>query len=142
MPLLHRSFFAPVLMALVGATLYANSLQNPFVFDDLAAIAENDDLRQILPLWLDPDASKNLEEIFIQGGMVVRHSVHAERVETTPSGVSVFLDDGTLVQGDVLLVAAGRVPNVEDLNLAVTGVEPARWGTGVGGFSFSEATRF
>ena len=57
MPLLRRSFFAPVLMALVGATLYANSLQNPFVFDDLAAIAENDDLRQILPLWLDPDAS-------------------------------------------------------------------------------------
>ena len=44
-------------MALVGAALYANSLQNPFVFDDLAAIAENDDLRQILPLWLDPDAS-------------------------------------------------------------------------------------
>ncbi|MDP6932385.1 MAG: Si-specific NAD(P)(+) transhydrogenase, partial [Myxococcota bacterium] len=87
------------------------------------------DTRDHLLGWLDPDASKSLEEIFTQGGMVVRHGVHAERVETTPSGVSVFLDDGTLTQGDVLLVAAGRVPNVEDLNLDVTGVKVTRWGT-------------
>ena len=44
---LHR-FFAPCLLALVGCLLYANSLQNPFVFDDLAAIPENDDIRHIL----------------------------------------------------------------------------------------------
>ena len=57
MPHLRRPFFAPVLFVLVGALLYANSLHNPFVFDDLAAITENADIHQIFPLWLDPDES-------------------------------------------------------------------------------------
>jgi len=87
------------------------------------------DTRDRLLGWLDRDASQSLEDIFAHGGMVVRHGVRASRVDTTPSGVNVFLDDGTLVQGDVLLVAAGRVPNVEELNLGVTGLELTKWGT-------------
>ena len=57
MTLLRQAALAPVLLVLVGAALYANSLQNPFVFDDRAAIAENTDLHRVFPLWRSPDES-------------------------------------------------------------------------------------
>jgi mycothione reductase len=40
----------------------------------------------------------------------------------TGGGVSVVLDDGTKVTGDLLLVAAGRQPNTDDLSLELAGV--------------------
>lgn len=46
-----------------------------------------------------------------------------ERVEPTQGGgVRVLLPDGTAVEGDELLVAAGRIPNSDLLDLAETGV--------------------
>jgi len=87
------------------------------------------DSRDLLLGWLDADASRILEEIFIHDGMVVRHGVRVQRVETAPSGVDIFLDDGSLTQGDVLLVAAGRVPNVERLDLPMAGISLGRGGT-------------
>ena len=38
-------------------------------------------------------------------------------------GISVGLDDGTIVSGDLLLVATGRVPNSDRLNLPAAGVD-------------------
>jgi mycothione reductase len=38
-------------------------------------------------------------------------------------GVTVLLDDGTEVSGDLLLVAAGRQPNTDDLDLELAGVK-------------------
>jgi mycothione reductase len=38
------------------------------------------------------------------------------------AGVTVVLDDGTKVTGDLLLVAAGRQPNTDDLGLELAGV--------------------
>ncbi len=87
------------------------------------------DSREQLLGWLDPEASQILEKIFNHSGMVVRHGVRVQRVETTHSGVNVFLDDGSLTQGEVLLVAAGRVPNVERLDLPAAGLTVGRGGT-------------
>lgn len=45
---------APVLLVTAGAIAYANSLTNPFVFDDLPAIVGNPDIRQLWPpAWLN-----------------------------------------------------------------------------------------
>ena len=43
-----------LLLFAAGALAYANSLTNPFVFDDLPTIVGNRDIRQIWPpIWLD-----------------------------------------------------------------------------------------
>lgn len=45
---------APILLLAAAALTYANSLANPFLFDDLPAIVGNADIRQIWPpVWLD-----------------------------------------------------------------------------------------
>ena len=44
------------------------------------------------------------------------------RVESIDGGVAVLLADGTRVSGELLLVAAGRRPNTEDLSLEVAGI--------------------
>ena len=45
------------LLAAAGVLVYANSLDNPFLFDDLGAIVDNRDIRQILPLWRESTES-------------------------------------------------------------------------------------
>ena len=46
------------LLIAAGALVYANSLDAPFVFDDLGAIVENKDIQHLWPLWLDPQTSE------------------------------------------------------------------------------------
>ena len=41
----------------------------------------------------------------------------------TAAAAAVVLDDGTKVAGDLLLVAAGRLPNTDDLGLELAGVK-------------------
>ncbi len=41
----------------------------------------------------------------------------------TQHGVRLTLDDGSIVEGGLLLVAAGRIPNTDDLGLDLAGVE-------------------
>jgi len=41
----------------VGVLAYANSLSGPFIFDDIPAIVENADIREVLPLWRSPAES-------------------------------------------------------------------------------------
>ena len=49
-----RHALVALLLFAAGALAYANSLTNPFVFDDLPAIVGNRDIRQIWPpIWLD-----------------------------------------------------------------------------------------
>ena len=48
---------APWLLITVGALVYANSLEGPFIFDDLGAIVGNPDIRHLWPLWQDPDST-------------------------------------------------------------------------------------
>src|SRR5207245_6195922 len=43
------------------------------------------------------------------------------------STVTVSLDDGTTVEADEVLVAAGRRPNTGDLGLESIGLEPGEW---------------
>ena len=51
--------FAVVLVA-IGLILYANALNSPFIYDDLPAIVDNGDLRQLWPPdWLLPSASSH-----------------------------------------------------------------------------------
>lgn len=71
----------------------------------------------------DPDVSEALEGALREEGMTLRLGARAVSVHRPGGGgVSVALDDGTQVSGSHLLVAAGRVPNTDDLGCREAGV--------------------
>ncbi|WP_148613430.1 mycothione reductase [Nocardioides rubriscoriae] len=53
----------------------------------------------------------------------VRLGVQLERVSHGPGGITMHLDDGSTAEVDVLLVAVGRVPNSDLLQVEKAGVE-------------------
>src|SRR5579875_3088541 len=75
-----------------------------------------------------PDAGELLADCFREEGVDVRLGVGVERVEP---GIRVQLSDGSALECDRVLVAAGRQPNVEELGLAQLGVEISRRGVEV-----------
>lgn len=71
----------------------------------------------------DEEISEAIEEVFRGEGIELRVGREAIGVEARNAGIALSLDDGTSISGSHLLVAAGRVPNVEALNLDAAGVE-------------------
>jgi len=67
-----KSGYAPWFLIIVGALVYANSLSGPFIYDDILAIVDNDDIRQFLPLWRPGELSDRLS---INSRPVVRFSL-------------------------------------------------------------------
>lgn len=51
------SYGPPLILALAACVVYANSLENPFLFDDIFHIVLNPDIRQIWPLWIPLEQS-------------------------------------------------------------------------------------
>jgi pyruvate/2-oxoglutarate dehydrogenase complex dihydrolipoamide dehydrogenase (E3) component len=75
-----------------------------------------------------PDAGDVLGEAFRDEGIDVRTGVGIEKVEP---GIRVHLSDGSSVEGERLLVAVGRRPNVDGLGLEQLGVEISQRGVEV-----------
>ena len=71
---------------------------------------------------LDPDITDRLTEL-VQDRWHLRTGVVATSVRCADGAVTLELTDGSTVTGDMLLVATGRVPNGDRLNLAAGGVE-------------------
>lgn len=81
-----------------------------------------------LVLREDPDISAEVEKILTEDGIEVLNSAQVARVEGGAGGVRVVLQSRE-ISASHLLVAVGRVPNTDQLNLATAGVE-----ADVGGF--------
>ena len=56
-------------------------------------------------------------------GIDLRENVAIESAKKTKSGLSVVLKTGEALVGSHILIAAGRVPNIEGLNLEAAGIE-------------------
>ena len=55
-----HSLVHAVAFAVAGLVLYANALNSPFIYDDIPAIVENSDIRQLWPpTWLQPRAGSH-----------------------------------------------------------------------------------
>jgi pyruvate/2-oxoglutarate dehydrogenase complex dihydrolipoamide dehydrogenase (E3) component len=80
-----------------------------------------------LVLREDPDVSEAVEKILKEDGIKVLNSAQVTRVQKSAGGVRVVLQSGG-VSGSHLLVAVGRVPNTDRLNLAAAGVETDKAG--------------
>jgi dihydrolipoamide dehydrogenase len=70
----------------------------------------------------DADASKELLKQFKKRGIAVHLEARCDKVEETGVGLKVHFG-GNTVEADLMLVATGRGPNVEDLGLDEIGVE-------------------
>jgi pyruvate/2-oxoglutarate dehydrogenase complex dihydrolipoamide dehydrogenase (E3) component len=75
----------------------------------------------------DPDVSEEVEKILKEDGIKVLNSARVTRVQKSGAGVRVVLQSGG-VAGSDLLVAVGRVPNTDRLDLAAAGVEADKAG--------------
>lgn len=74
----------------------------------------------------DEALSKALERAFKKRGITFSLGVFTEKVEQSEDGVKVTLADGTVYEGDYLLVAVGRGPNTKDLGYEQQGIEMDR----------------
>lgn len=74
----------------------------------------------------DEALSKALERAYKKRGIAFSLGIFFEKAEQTESGVKVTLADGTVYEGDYLLVAVGRGPNTKDLGYEEQGIEMDR----------------
>jgi pyruvate/2-oxoglutarate dehydrogenase complex dihydrolipoamide dehydrogenase (E3) component len=82
----------------------------------------------------DADAASVVERAMERDGVVFRHQASISRVERNGGEKSIVLQGTTgeePVRGDEILLAAGRVPNVEGLNLEAAGIGYDRAGVQV-----------
>jgi pyruvate/2-oxoglutarate dehydrogenase complex dihydrolipoamide dehydrogenase (E3) component len=73
----------------------------------------------------DPDAARVLEAALRADGVRLEFKREAVQAERTAAGVRLHVVQdgrGTVLEGDALLVAAGRAPNVDGLDLEAVGV--------------------
>src|SRR3954452_21623422 len=71
----------------------------------------------------DDDASKELAKQFGKRGITLELGKQCTKVEGSGDGVRVHYGDGETVEADLMLVAVGRGPSVENLGLETVGIE-------------------
>src|SRR3954466_15119447 len=71
----------------------------------------------------DADAAKELAKQFGRRGITLNLGKQATKVEDAGDGLRVHFGDGETVDADLMLVAVGRAPSVENLGLEGIGVE-------------------
>jgi dihydrolipoamide dehydrogenase len=100
----------------------------------LAAYGSKVTVVEMLPSLLpqeDEEVSRELERAFDRQGIERRTSAGVEGVESGDRGASVHLQGGEALDCDLVLVAVGVQPNVEDLGLEEIGVATGRQGIAV-----------
>lgn len=76
----------------------------------------------------EPEHAKVLVDALEAEGVKFHAPVKTTLIRKTKTGVAIDLEDGTVLKGSHLLVAAGRAPSVSKLNLEAAGVEYSRRG--------------
>ncbi len=84
--------------------------------------------KQVLLPRDDPEMVEVVRRRLTAEGVTLIEGAGAAAVERAGDGVAVVLDNGRRIEGSDLLVAAGRRPNVEDLDLDAAGIEAHRGG--------------
>jgi dihydrolipoamide dehydrogenase len=115
---------APKSIAIVGAGAVGCEFADVF-----AAFGSQVTLIEVLPAILpveDADSSKEVERAFKKRKLEVLTSAKISNVKVGKDSVSMTVEAGgekKEVKADVVLVAAGRAPNVEDIGLKEQGVQ-------------------
>lgn len=86
-----------------------------------------DSKERLLP-WLDAELSQGMQDLFAMAGIDLHQRVRATKLEPGEKDVLVTLADGSRLVAEKVLVAAGRVGNVEALNLQAAGLQATERG--------------
>ncbi len=78
--------------------------------------------------FLDDEISDALSYHMRERGVVIRHNETYESIEAQDDGVITKLNSGKQLKSDILLWAAGRTGNSNDLGLDAIGIEPDKRG--------------
>ncbi|APX89174.1 mercury(II) reductase [Brevirhabdus pacifica] len=78
--------------------------------------------RGVLP-GAEPEISRELERQLSHEGIRLHRTRSYERVSQDGQGVCLTVTDGEELRGERLLLATGRLPNVEGLNLGAAGIK-------------------
>ncbi|NNE57428.1 MAG: FAD-dependent oxidoreductase [Hellea sp.] len=76
----------------------------------------------------EPEHAKALAKCLEEEGVEFHAPVTTKKITQTKSGITMHLEGGKKLKGSHLLVAAGRAPVVNELNLEAAGVEYTRRG--------------
>jgi len=79
----------------------------------------------------DPELSAIVVSRLRDEGVELRAPARIARAERTPTGLALILEDGERVEGSHLLVAAGRTPTIDGLDLEKAGVASTKRGIAV-----------
>jgi len=71
----------------------------------------------------DEDVSEAIEAILRDDGLTIETGANATRVDERAGAITVHLDDDRSISGSDLMVAVGRSPNTNELQLYAAGVE-------------------
>ena len=74
----------------------------------------------------DPELTEVVKNRMKSEGIVMREGIKIMQVERTDNGVTIVIEDGgkeERVEGSDLLVSAGRVPNLDGLDLEAAGID-------------------
>ncbi len=132
-PLINETLFSltrlPEHLIVIGAGPIGCEMAQAFRrFGARVTIVEMAD--RLVPIE-DPDASAVLKTQFEKEGIDLILGAEVVRADKSDSMKSVTLKDGDgerIIEADEILVAAGRIPNIEGLNLEAAGVDYHRRG--------------
>ncbi|HUK66582.1 MAG TPA: Si-specific NAD(P)(+) transhydrogenase [Anaeromyxobacteraceae bacterium] len=86
-----------------------------------------DSKERLLP-WLDAELSLAMQDLFVEAGIDLHQRVRAAKLEPGEHDVLVTLTSGERLVAHKVLVAAGRVGNVEALHLEAAGLKATEKG--------------
>ncbi|WP_394279951.1 dihydrolipoyl dehydrogenase family protein [Microbacterium sp.] len=76
---------------------------------------------------MEPFAAEAVTDALRDAGVTIRTGAEAAQVAREGNTVTVTLDDGSVVTGEEILVATGRMPRTDDIGAEVAGLTPGDW---------------
>jgi pyruvate/2-oxoglutarate dehydrogenase complex dihydrolipoamide dehydrogenase (E3) component len=115
---------APKSLAIIGGGVVAVELATAYSSFGTAVtiLARSEILR-----GQEPFAGHRVAEALRAAGVVIKTGVEPTRVESTATGVDIYLDDNEVVAAEKILVATGRTPRTADIGLGTVGLVAGEW---------------
>lgn len=111
----------PKSLVIVGGGFIA--MEFAHVFDGLGTNVTIINRSETLLRWLDKDLSSRFNTQARERYNVITNVNVRDVKNTTDGGVKISLDNDSMLEADALLVATGRIPNGDQMNLDAAGIE-------------------
>ena len=137
----QRGLVCGVLLIVVGLGIYVNSIHNPFIFDDLRSIVDNDDIKKMWPPTWAPSENAHYPPVnsrpLVSFSLALNYAIGGLSV----TGYHLFNLGIHLLSSLVLFSALWQLLRWEDRVLPAggpSGMDSCRFGSGVDGASSSQ----